>query len=331
MLMALNSTYTVTEETFDSISSVWLDSQHRLQWECLFVLPIWINTWWETFGTGLDPYLCAVRHEDELIGIAPFMIKGKKARLIGDTDVCDYLDVVVAPKKGRAFFEVLVTHLRQQGITQLDLGALRADSAVFNDISAVAQNLNCNVSCEPEDVTMELELPPTWDEFLYQLTGKERHEIRRKLRRLEEAGQINLRIVENVADVRDAMDTFLELFRLNRADKAAFMTDQRASFFRLLAEAMAEAHFFKLFFLELNDTPAAAVMCFDYNSTMYLYNSGYDYKFRSLSVGLLSKVFTIKESIKRGKKKYNFLKGTEIYKKRLGGLPVQLYTCHVEL
>jgi CelD/BcsL family acetyltransferase involved in cellulose biosynthesis len=87
----------------------------------------------------------------------------------------------------------------------------------------------------------------------------------------------------------------------------------------------------KLYFLDLDGIPAAAVMCFDYDSTIYLYNNGYDGRFSSLSVGLLSKVLTIKESIQRGKKKYDFLKGTEEYKHRLGGKPVPLYRCQVRL
>jgi hypothetical protein len=64
---------------------------------------------------------------------------------------------------------------------------------------------------------------------------------------------------------------------------------------------------------------------------MYLYNNGYDGRFSSLSVGLLSKVISIKESIQIGKKKYDFLKGAEEYKHRLGGKPVPLYRCQIKL
>ena len=178
---------------------------------------------------------------------------------------------------------------------------------------------------------MELELPSTWDAFLKGLTGKERHEIKRKLRRLNEAAHIHFRVVERKTEVSEQVDIFFELFKLNRSDKSDFMTAQRVSFFRSLAEALAEARILKLFFLDLDDRPAAAVMCFDYNSTVYLYNNGYDERYRSLSVGLLSKVFTIRNSIERGKIKYDFLKGTEVYKKRLGGKPIQLFRCRVEL
>jgi len=326
-----NKLYTVTLETFESLPSFWRNPEYQLEWGCLFVVPAWLKVWWQTFGTGLEPHLCAIRRNDELIGIAPLLFQGAKARLVGSSDVCDYLDVIVAPGSGRAFFQQLIPHLGQQGISQLDLGAVRADSVIFSDLFAAAKSLNCTVFKKPEDVTMELDLPSTWDEFLKQLTGKERHEIRRKLRRLNEAARVNFRVVESKAEVSEGIDLFLELFKLNRSDKSDFMTAQRASFFRCLAGAMAEAGILKLFFLDLDEKPAAAVMCFDYNSTVYLYNNGYDHRYRSLSVGLLSKVFAIQDSIQRGKNKYDFLKGTEVYKHRLGGKPVQLYRCQVEL
>ena len=53
-------------------------------------------------------------------------------------------------------------------------------------------------------------------------------------------------------------------------------------------------------------------------------------QYDSLSVGLLSKVFCIKEGIQQGKKRFEFLKGNEIYKQRLGGkeIPLPLSDCH---
>ena len=127
------------------------------------------------------------------------------------------------------------------------------------------------------------------------------------------------------------MKTFLALFRSNRSDKAEFMNDRMDSFFRVLSVALNKARILKLFFLDFDERPVAATMCFNYQSTMYLYNNGYDKRFGSLSVGLLGKVLSIKESIHCGKKTYDFLKGSEVYKRRLGGQPVQLYRCLIEL
>ena len=329
--MVANKTYTVTEESFDSITELWQNSANRLNWDCLFVLPGWLKVWWQAFGSDRTPYLCSIRSRGELVGMAPFMVEDQTARLMGDTDVCDFQDVVVVPGREKAFFASLFDHLKKQGIRQLDLEAVRADSALYRHLAPAATDQPFAVDCQLVDASMVLDLPASWDAYLLQLTGKQRHEIRRKFRRLEEAGRVALRTVDDVTAVSSEMDTFLTLFKKNRTDKARFMTDQMASFFHALAIELASARILRLFFLLLNDAVVAAIMCFDHGETFHLYNNGYDEKYHALSVGLLSKLFTLKESIQLGKRRYDFLKGTEVYKHRLGGKRIPLYRCRVRL
>jgi len=250
---------------------------------------------------------------------------------MGDRDVCDYLDFVVAPGREEEFFRILLEHLRGVGITLLDLGPVRVDSSVMTGLVPVATELGHEVSAHPEEVSLELALPGTWEAFLLTLSGKERHEIRRKLRRLAEAGPVKYRVVEGRNEVDRDMETFLTLFAMNRTDKAVFMNGRMAFFFRSLARAMAAEGIMRLFFLDLDGIAAATVMCFDYNARVYLYNNAYDDQFRAFSVGLLCKVFSIRDSIERGRGAYDFLKGGEAYKYRLGGAPVRLYRCRVTL
>ena len=321
----------VTKETFESLSSYWLDRGKPLKWDCPFVLPPWLEAWWAAFGGGRKPSLVGVRRGEDLIGIAPLRVKGKEASFIGDPDVCDYQDFIIAPGRGPEFSHVLIRELRRQGIIHLDLGPLRVDSAVMTGLVPVTKEVGCDASLAREEVSYELALPATWEEYLGLLKGTERHEIRRKLRRLEESARIEFSTVDDPQKVRRAMDTFLRLFVASRADKAAFMTRRRARFFRSLAEGLAEAGVLKLSFLELDAKPVAAVMCFHDDSTVYLYNNGYDNRFRSLSVGFLSKVLSIREAIRQGKKRFDFLKGPETYKRRLGGKPVPLFRCRLRI
>ena len=330
-LAAIKEKYVVTVESFDSIASYRHNAGYALRWRCPFVLPEWLRAWWSEFGAPSEPYIVSARQGEDLIGIAPLLVKGKKASFIGDADVCDYLDFVVTPGRTGEFFSVLLDHFSKQGITQLDLGSLRPDSTVLSDLVDLAGNRGFEVSRSLEDISLELDLPGSWDEYLGMLNGKQRHEIKRKFRKLYEAASINFRVVEDIKEIAKEMNTFLALFELGKMDKAAFMTEKMASFFRSLAEAMAQAKILKLYILEFNAVPAAVSMCFDFNSTIYLYNSSYDPRFRSLSVGLLCKVLSIKDSIQRGRKKYDFLKGAEAYKYRLGGKEVPLYKCEIRI
>ncbi len=323
--------YTVKRESFDSLASCWANPSHSLRWNSLFVLPIWLKVWWQELKAGAELYLDAIRQRERVIGIAPLLVREGRASLIGSADVCDYLDFVVAPGRERDFFNVLLDDLREKGINRLDLRPLRPDSTVLTHLVSIAQNRGYEVLCRPEDVSLELDLPSTWDEYLAILTAKQRHEVRRKLRRLAEAGKVDYHFVEDSVAVHDAMDAFLKMFTESRTDKAVFLTAQMESFFRSLADNMAEAGLLRFGILELDTLPAAMVMCFDYNDCMYLYNSSYNPRYNSLSVGLLCKVLCIKESIQEGKKRFDFLKGAETYKYHLGGREVPLYSCQITI
>ncbi len=323
--------YTVSRESFDSLASYRVDTNHRLNWASVFVLPVWLRAWWRMFGTEGEQYLCAVKEGDRVIGIAPLVIKNNEASFIGSADVCDYMDFVVVPGMETDFFKVLLDNLRENGINRLNLESLRSDSTVMTYLKTLDQNRGDEILSSEVAVSFEFKLPATWEEYLGMLVAKQRHELRRKLRRLEEEGRVVYRTVENEAETREVTDTFLTLFAGSRSDKAAFMTSKRAEFFRLIVRVMAEAGFFRFGILEFEARPVAMVMCFDYAGTIYLYNSGYESQYSSLSVGIISKALCIKDGIQRGRKRFDFLKGEERYKHHLGGREMQLYNCSINL
>ncbi len=324
--------YTVKQENFDSLAACWANPSHSLQWNSPFVLPAWLKTWWQELGAGTELYLGAVRQEEEVIGIAPLLVSEGKASLVGSVDVCDYLDFVVAPGREVDFFSTLLDDLKEKGISRLELRPLRPDSTVLTHLVSVARSRGDEVVCHPEDVSSELDLPPTWEEYLAALTKKQRHEVRRKLRRLGEAGEVKHRCLQvSRGEAGDYADTFLKLFALSRAEKASFMTAEMESFFRSMVENMAEIGLLSLGILELDALPVAMIVGFDYNGSYYLYNSAYDPRYNSLSVGLLCKILCIKESIEQGKKTWDFLKGDENYKYQLGGKEVPLYNCQITI
>lgn len=276
-------------------------------------------------------FIRSLRYKDELIGIAPLRRQGAEAAFIGDIEVCDYQDFIIAAGKETSFFAGLIDHLRQEGIQRLHLQPVRPGSTVLGSLKEFAERSSRNRLYTALDVSLASDLPVSWDAFLQQLNGRQRHEVRRKLRRLNEAGRIRFREVKEVGHLRNHMDTFLRLFKSNRFDKADFMNDPMTVYFRNLTDAMAQADILRLFFLDVDDQTAAAALCFDYRSTRYLYNNGYDHRFEALSVGLICKILTIKDAIEKGMKNYDFLKGAEAYKHRLGGKPMPLYSCTVEL
>jgi len=323
--------YNITLESFDSLTSYWLESPHPSMWDCIFTLPPWLEVWWHEFGFGAELYLGAVRQGQggTLIGIAPLLLRGGEAFFIGSADVCDYLDFMIVQGREVDFFNILLDDLRRRDIRRLNLRPLRPNSTVLTHLINIARDRKYEVSCNVEDVSLELDLPPSWQEYLGSLTQKQRHEVRRKLKRLWEAGDVNYRMIEDSESVSKSIAIFLRLFRESRQDKAIFLTARMESFFTSLMKAMAQAGLLRLGILELNALPAAAVICFDYHNTVFLYNNGYDLQYRFLGIGLISKILCIKDSVERGRGKFDFLKGAEEYKHRLGGKEIALSGCQI--
>ncbi len=316
---------------FKSLAGYQADSRYGLRWPSFCVLPAFLESWWRVFADkAIEPYILVVGQDEEIAGIAPLQLKDGVASFIGRADVCDYLDCITVPGREAEFFDALLVDLAKRGIRELDLGPVRPEASIMTRLLAIAGDRGYQVSCHQEDISLELDLPATWEEYLSILSKKQRHEVRRKLRRLGEADKVSYRCLSPDSRTTDGlMDNFLKLFSMSQGDKAHFMTSQMESFFRLMSGAVAELGLLRFGILELAGEVAAMIIAFDFNDVINLYNSAYDPRFGSLSIGLLCKVLCIKESIEMGRRKWDFLKGSEPYKHRIGGSEVPLSRCHI--
>jgi CelD/BcsL family acetyltransferase involved in cellulose biosynthesis len=160
------------------------------------------------------------------------------------------------------------------------------------------------------------------------LSGKQRHELLRKQRRLGEEGDVQFRVKDSAEEAD--IELFLKFFRESREDKNKFLTPPVELFMRDIISSAETRGMLRLGILELNAAPIAATLCFEYQGGMYLYNSGYSPDYRWLSAGLLSKYYSIRDSITNGKSRYDFLKGAEKYKFHLGGTETGLFRCIIK-
>ncbi|MFH2220294.1 MAG: GNAT family N-acetyltransferase [Pseudomonadota bacterium] len=321
----------IKTESFERYESLYKNQEFGLIWNCLFALPTWLKTWWETFGENSRPEIITGYHHGKPVGIAPLRVEEETARFIGGEDVCDYQDVILSAGHYPEFLEGVLSYLIKREVRFLELGDLRPESYLLKALPKLAAQMGYTAVSDRAAFSYEIPLPKTWESYLQMIGGKQRHEIRRKMRRLNEAGLIRLRVVHRPDEVSEAMNLFFTLFKASRPDKTEFLTDRMASFFLVLAKRTAQLGFLRLYFLEIDRVPAAGLMCFDFNDTVYLYNNGYNPRFGNLSVGLLSKVYSIRDSVERGRARYDLLKGDEVYKKQLGGKPVPLYRLKIDL
>jgi CelD/BcsL family acetyltransferase involved in cellulose biosynthesis len=291
----------------------------------VFLTPEWQQVWWDQFGGDpKDLRLVVIGDDENPLGIAPMLLSGDTLTFLGDTDLFDYHDFVLQEKDAAAFYPALVECLNAEPWRAMELVSLVESSPTLEHLPKLYERLGYSVAVDQEDVVPGVQLPATWDEYLARLRKKDRHELRRKLRRLDDYGDYSV-VEASGGDLTEALASFLSLMEESKEEKRAFLTPEREAFFGRMATAMNEAGYLRLFFLELNGERVAGSLCFDYGGRRFLYNSGYRLAYGAYSVGLLLKALCIRQAIEEGLSYFDFLRGPEQYKHHLGGQPLNLY------
>jgi CelD/BcsL family acetyltransferase involved in cellulose biosynthesis len=184
------------------------------------------------------------------------------------------------------------------------------------------------MSMEPEEVCPVTTLPSDVDidGFLATLGKKERHEIRRKVRRSEALGDV---VLENSADPLADLDAFIDLHQKRWGADGLFPDGpggaQSRVFFRRLFELFPPDGPLRLAFLRVGDRRIAAGVSFETADSIYYYNAGVDPEARELSPGVVMVERYVRRALAVGKRRMDFLRGDEGYKYEWGAVdePIQ--------
>ncbi len=282
-----------------------------------FISPFWQKLWWEHFGEG-DLYIAKIVDDKDIIGIAPLYLNGNVARFIGGTDLFDYQDLIFLKGYEELGVKAFLNHISKLYWDKIELVSIPEDSLNLDLLKRFSEDYgfifeDTNLETSPGEY-----LPGTWEEYISSLSKKNRHELRRKLKRIDSHGYKFYK--SSKLDILNSLPDFFRLHKLSSDDKSEFMTLEREQFFTEIAIHHIEKNQMNLSFLEMSGIRVATSFCFDYGSATYLYNSGFDRNFSSFSVGLICNALVIQSSIQEGKNYFDFLRGDERYKYHLGGV-----------
>jgi CelD/BcsL family acetyltransferase involved in cellulose biosynthesis len=260
------------------------------------------------------------------VGIAPLFhtptSDGKSAyNVVGCRDVSDYLDLIIEVGQEDAVYRALLDYLqeRAQAWDVVDMCNIPQDSLTFVRLREISEERGLQALVEVEDVCPIIDLPATWDDYLMSLDKKQRHEVRRKLRKADREADTRFFAVGPEHDLQAEMQAFIELHQKSTPEKDEFMHPQMQAFFYDLAHTLQAQGWLQLVFVEMNGERAATLLNFDYGDDILVYNSGYDpFQFRHLSPGIIVTARSIEHAISLGRRKLDFLRGDEVYKYRFG-------------
>ena len=276
-------------------------------------------------------------HAAPLTPVAP----DRKAVYFGASYHADYATVLARPADmpavARAVADVLAEGTwpddpHPDPWDVIDLRRLRCGDPAADELAAAFGARSAadgwTVVREREEVCPILDLAPGvgFDGYLGTLGKKERHEVRRKIRRAEDAGEVNLeRSADPVADLGEFVDLHQKRWGAEGLFPPTTGGAQSHAFFRGLFEQCGPDGLIALHFLTVGRRRIAAGIWFDDGETLYFYNAGIDPEARDLSPGVVLVARSIQVALEAGRSRFDFLRGDEPYKYGWGAqdVPIQ--------
>lgn len=295
--------------------------------------------WWQHRGGGewADARLAlvAARENDKLIGIAPLFLAHYENQpvllLNGSIEISDYLDLIVRADDHTRFVSGLLDFLAStppfdaaQGKplnwSRLDWYNLPDDSPTLAALKTESAKRGWAHLEERYRPTPRIALNDDFDEYLSRIEKKQRHEIRRKMRRAAES-DLNARfvLVDPSADIQPELDAFFDLMTRD-PNKADFLHPAMREQMTAVLHAAHNEGYLWLAFLEIDGVKTAASLNFDYNGKLWGYNSGVSRAHMELSPGWVLLAHTIQWCCENKRREFDFMRGDEEYKYRFGGV-----------
>ena len=286
---------------------------------------IWIKLWLSHFGDSIERSLIlAVYDNGVIVGIGPFAIQSNTIQFLTLSEVnnehtlSDFGDVIAVTSKEEIVWLALINHIKQLSESEnyaIKLTNIRGNSVGYNLI--IEQNY---LNLEQIEVAPKIKLPKDWQSYLSTLSSHYRYELKRKLKTIVEQQLSVSKVIINPETINE----YIRLIDASNQEKQNFYSASIRNFFiDLLYQPPVD-----LFFLYHNNVAVSSLITFNYKDDVMAYNTSYDLRFNHLSPGILLFGLVIQQAITKQKQWFDFLRGSEPYKYRLGALDQRLFCAH---
>jgi CelD/BcsL family acetyltransferase involved in cellulose biosynthesis len=310
----------------------------RTEWELLldddpdatiFQSPRYLATWHRILGQRATPRIHTIHRDGRLIGLVPEAHEREGTptgpievvRFLGGTEVTDYLGPIARREDRDDVVDAYLSALAaDRDWDEMVAGGLADDTGWADSFRAHAERLGLPLIEEAgEDVCPRIDIEGGYDTYLGRLPSKQRHELRRKTRKLaRDVG--DLRLVEPSEEQLDeALDRFFEMASETETEKGGFFAkDDMRTFFRALADEFVGEGVFRVHLLMVAGAPAAGTVSLVHGGEWGLYNSAFDQSLRQLAPGMVLVSELIRAAADEGCHVFDLLRGNEPYKYRFG-------------
>ena len=309
-----------TSDDLDRIRPEWDDLLGRSRNAGVFQTWEWLAGCRRHFGQGKRAMLLSVRDGDRLLGLAPLEIARmyglpvRRARFIGD-GVSDYLDFIADAEHEDSVTKAIFEHLESDRRWDvLDLQQIPNDSCILRHRTS----LDGRCRTMEQDACPYLPLAETWDEMLPRLGKKTRFNLRYYERLTRRDFDVHIGPMDHTT-LHEGLSAFFRLHTKRWRKRwlpGVLSGDQVRRFHTEIAKGFAEKDWLRMHGIRLDGEIRAVLYCFAYRGKAYYYLGGFEPDLAKYSLGTVLTGYAIRDSIERGCREFDFLRGNEPYKAR---------------
>jgi CelD/BcsL family acetyltransferase involved in cellulose biosynthesis len=309
----------ITTAGLESLRDEWSALCDRRPDTTPFQRPEWLLPWSRAFPPH-EPWILTVRSEGRLAGLTPlFRWRNSSERTVSPfgAGLSDYVDAVIDPEAEGPVLEAVFSWLedRRGEWDVCDFEQLRPSSPLLRAPAPArwAEEVVPSTPCQVVD------LPETFEGLHGQVSTRLLSNLRAYNRRLAKLGTVEIQAADSgdTESREEILDTIIRLHtaRWQSRGEAGMMADPKVrTFHHEVAAGFQARGGLILNALRLDGQCLAAIYGFQEKDRTYLYTQGFDPEHAKLSPGVVIVGAAVEETIQRGARACDFLRGREPYK-----------------
>ncbi|MBN2010338.1 GNAT family N-acetyltransferase [candidate division KSB1 bacterium] len=309
-----------------NLKHMWTELLAECQAPHIFLTYEWLSTWWESYGVGKELAILVAKNGETIVAIAPLMIVHqrfspvKTIEFVG-TGFSDYHDFIIR-EAHEEVLSAIFDYLDSIGAHAIRLRHIPEWSA---NLPVIRKVLNerydaANVSDQEIVECPYIQFTGDWESYFNSLPQKFRADVRRRIRRIEENGELKyIRVTGNDENITKYLEQVFDLHQKNWESRNfrcffSFANSRNREFVKKITERFADKNWYTLLLLIFDDQIVAYTYGFTYNNTVSLWNTSYDLEYVKFAVGKIVHRYLIEDYITNGFEKCDFMRGVEPYK-----------------
>lgn len=280
----------------------------------------------QNFKQGKNFLISIFKKNNNVVAIIPLMFKKifstNAFNLVGE-NYADYLNFLVIDNEKESFFNFFFNNLNLLGNNFcLTLKELNYESYLYNFLLNY-KNIAINKYFLNLQSCYILKLPSTFELHLQNLGKKTRQHLKYYRKKLEKDFKVEYlkAITEN--EVKKFAERFFILHSTRWKEKklpGVFFQKKVKNFHLNLMPILLKENILELHCLKINNEIQAVIYGYSLNKNFYFYQSGFNPEFRNYGIGSIILSYVLENTISDKFLSFNFLRGGEEYKIRLGAV-----------